>query len=370
MDKYQIYDMRDSINVMKREFGRTLCEDVQAWWFDQLIGGKRYKYPEIYELIARQQRIAKDAYLLDRRKGSEIALIFDEESFQSISFQSSVDLVEKFRNYEMARIGAPVDQYYHNDMADPNRPSYKLYVFMNCLVLTEEERRVIKEKLRRDKATALFVYASGFVDPEKDEERMSEKNIEDLTGIKTATVEDKFDAVFRWNGEEHEISRYSDKRELYGKFTRRRIMSLPAHNDPVSRWDPYLYPLIYSVDPEAKNLAYFLTSGYPAVSVKECDGFTSILYGSKFLNSDTVRAVARAAGVHIYMDSDDVLYANKNYLTLHSSSTGKKRLRFKEPTDLFELYEEKLYAEGVTEIEIDTELGDTKMFRITESKKK
>ena len=366
MDKYQIYDMQDSINVMKREFGRTICEDVQAWWFDQLIGGKRYKYPEIYSLIAKQQRVAHEAYSKNRTKNSEIALIFDEESMQSISFQSTVDLVEKFRNYELARVGAPCDQYYHNDMSNPDMPSYKLYVFMNVLVLTKEEREAIKAKLRRDNAVAVWVYASGVVDPEKLDERFSTDNMEDLTGIKTTSVEDKFDGVFRWNGEPHTISAKLGSRELYGKFDRRRIMSLPAHNDPVSRWDTYLYPLFHSVDPDAKNLGYFLTSGYPAVSVKECDGYTSILYGSKSLKSDVVRAFAEYAGCHIYCDSDDVTYANANYITLHSSSTGKKTLRFPKPVSLYEVYEERYFAKGVTELEIDTVIGDTYMFRIDE----
>ena len=364
MDKCMIYDMQDSINVMKREFGRTICEDVQAWWFDQLLGGKRYKYPEMYELIAKQQRIAEEAYSIDRNKRSDIALIFDEESMQSISFQSTVDMVELFRNYEMARIGAPCDQYYHNDMSDPNMPSYKMYIFMNCLVLTEEERRAIREKLKKDGALAVWIYASGVVDPEHPEIRFSAEHIEELTGIKMKEEYGKYDAVYRWNGEEDPMVEGLDRRDLYGKFTRRRTMMLAATNDPVSRWDTYLYPLFHSVDPDAKNLAYFLTTGFPAVSVKECDGFTSVFHGSKMIRCDTVRALARHAGCHIYSDSDDVLYANHNYVTLHASSSGKKKLRFNRPVSPYEVYEEKYYGEGVTEIEVDMYLGETKMWRL------
>ena len=364
MDKCMIYDMEDSINVMKREFGRTICEDVQAWWFDQLLGGKRYRYPEMYSLIATQQRIAKEAYSLDRRKRSDIALIFDEESMQSISFQSTVDMVELFRNYEMARIGAPCDQYYHNDMANPDMPSYKMYVFMNTLVLTAEEREVIRKKLKKDGALAVWIYGSGVVDPTLDEERFSAKHITELTGIETAEVYEKLDAVFRWNGEAHPISDGLDRRELFGKFARKRLMMLGATNDPVSRWDTYLYPMFHSVDADAKNLAYFLTTGYPAVSVKECDGFTSVLYGSKMIRADVVRALAKYAGCHIYSESDDVLYANQNYVTLHASATGKKKLTFNRPVSPFEVYEEKFYGKDVSEIEFDMVIGETKMFRL------
>ena len=341
------------------------CEDVQAWWFDQLIGGERYKFPEAYDLFAKQQKIAKDAYTLNRKKNSEIALIFDEESMQAVSFQTIRDGVELFRNYEMARIGAPVDQYYHNDLSHPDMPDYKLYVFINVFLLTEQEREEIQAKLAKNHAVAVWLYAPGLIDPSA-EKKISAEHIQALTGFETQIINDKFDAVFRWNGENHAISQRLDKRALYGNFDRKRRMMLLSSNDPIQYWDVYLYPLIYSIDKDASNLGYFLTSGYPAVSVKETNGFTSIFYGSKFINSDIVREIARFAGCHIYNDEDEVLYANQNYVTFHASSTGKKTLRFPKPVSPYEVYEEKFYAHGVTELTFDTYLGETKMFRLIE----
>ncbi|MBQ8685723.1 MAG: hypothetical protein IJ514_06110 [Clostridia bacterium] len=361
----QIYDVTDSINVLKRDFGRTLCEDVQAWWFDQLIGGERYKFPEAYELFAKQQKIAKEAYTLDRKKQSEIALIFDEESMQAVSFQTTRDGVELFRNYELARIGAPVDQYYHNDLSNPDMPDYKLYVFMNVFLLTEREREEIKAKLAKNHATAVWLYAPALLDPLATE-KISTAHVEALTGIKTALINDKFDAVFRWNGDKHAISERLDKRALYGNFDRRRTMMLLSSNDPIQHWDVYLYPLVYSDDPTAQNLAYFLTSGYPAVSVKDTGAFTSVLYGSKFIKSDVVREIARFAGCHLWCEEDEVLYANNNYVTFHASSTGKKRLRFPRALSPYEVYEEKFYAHNVTELVFDAYLGETKTFRLIE----
>ncbi len=362
MDKCQIYDMTDSINVMKREFGRNICEDVQAWWFDQLIGGRRYKFPEIYSLISEQQKIARDAYTFNRKKNSEIALIFDEESMQSVSVQTTHDAVERFRNYEMARIGAPVDQYYHNDMANPDMPSYKMYVFVNTYLLSKQEREIIKAKLRKDKAVAVWLYAPGFIDPMA-EKKMSVEHMEELCGIKLGMVNERFDAIFRWNGEKHEISKNLDPRALYGKFDRRKIMYFA----PTPTYDTYLYPFFYADDPEAKNLAYTLTTKYPAVSVKECDGYTSVYYASKFIKSDVVRELARYAGCHIYTDSDEVVYANTNYVTFHADSTGKKKLYFQRPVSPYEVYEKKFYGHGVTEFEFDAYLGETKMFRLVEN---
>ena len=101
-----MFTIDDTLNVLKRDFGRNICEDLQAWWFDQHISGGRYKYPEVYELFSRQQEIAHEAYSKDRYKGSEIAFIYDEESLHVVSNQTTDETVEIPRGYDIARIGA------------------------------------------------------------------------------------------------------------------------------------------------------------------------------------------------------------------------------------------------------------------------
>ena len=85
---------------------------------------------------------------------------------------------------------------------------------------------------------------------------------------------------------------------------------------------------------------------------------------SQFLKNETLREVARFAGCHIYNEEDDTLYANKNYLTIHSSKTERKHLKFDTPVTLTEVYEGTVYGEGATEIEFDMYFGETKTFRI------
>jgi len=363
-DKYQIYDMTDTVNVLKREFGRNICDDVHAWWFDQILGGRRYRLPEVYELFSKQQQIAKDAYSLDRTKKSEIAFIFDEESMQAASFQTSRDLIEMLRNYEIAKIGAPADQYYHNDMSNPDMPSYKLYVFVNVLVATEAEREAIKAKLRRDGAVAVWLYAPGFIDPEADR-KLSAEHMKKLTGMDIDLLCERHDAVFRWDGDRHAVSERLDTRKLYGSFVRGRSPSnytqIPP---PVVYYETYLYPLFFCTDKDAAHLAHFCNTGIPAVSVKECDGFTSVFYGSKSIKHDELRELARFAGCHIWCESDDVTYIGANYVTFHASSEGRKTLKIPYKASVYEVYEGKSYGENVAEFDFDAYTGETKMFRI------
>jgi len=360
---YRIWDMTDTLNVLKREFGKIICCDMHIWWFDQLLGGKRFKYPEVYELFAKQRDIAAEAWSLDRRKKSDVAFIFDENSMLGVSQQTSNDLVRMLRNYQMARCGFSYDQYYHTDMSNPNMPSYKMYVFVNTLFLTKSEREVILTKLRQDNAVAVFMYGSGFADPMADK-KMSPSNISKLTGFNMAMINDNYSPMFRWNGEKHPISEGFDRRKPQGVMDERR---LDGHIPTISNVDAYLYPLFYPDDPDAITLASFLDSGHPAISIKYCGDFTSVYYGGKSISHETLRAIAAFAGANIFCDSGDVCYVGRNYITFHASSSGKKTLYLPVPCEVREVYEDKCYGENVTEFSFDAYFGETKMFRIIEN---
>ena len=334
----EMFTIEDTINVLKRDFGRNVCEDLQAWWFDQHIGGGRYKYPEVYSLFERQQQISELAYSLDRRKNSEIAFIYDEESIHAVSKQTTVECVELVRGYEIARIGAPVDQYYHNDMADPKMPSYKLYVFCNVFSLTDKEREVIKDKLRRDKAHALFLYAPGIINPEG-KKKLSAENVTDLTGIKCRMETDvKVSPAFRSCSGLLGL----EENRIYGLFdrTERNNISFVIRHGKRS----YLYPAIYSADEEATVVGRFCQNGEPALTVKENDGYTSVLYGAKFIRAEVIREVARLAGCHIYEEDGNVLYVNRHFLTIHALRSGEVHISLPKRATVTELYSNEFVA--------------------------
>lgn len=361
-DQYGVYDVEDSINVMKREFGRTLCEDIQAWWFDQLLGGRRYKHPELYLLMARQQEIAKEAYTLNRDKGCEIALIYDEESLQAVSNETTRELVEMTRNYEIAKIGAPVSQYYHNDMANSAMPPHKMYIFFNTMVLTGEERKAIRRRLEREGAVAVFMYGSGIINPDS-ETPFDVKNMSEFSGIEMEMLEDRYDAKFRFDNPKGMFEGF-DRRTVRGcNGLRRRKVVVGNKNMPST----YLYPLFYTNDRNADIAAHFLTSQKPAVTVKTVKGeegeFTAVYWGSKTITAPEMRAIARFAGCHLFVDTNDVLYANRNYVTLHASSPGEKTVKLMKKCTPTEVYDGRIFGYDVDEIKIDMEMGETVMIR-------
>ena len=359
-----VFTAEDSINILKRNFGRNICDDLQGWWFDQHIGGGRYKFPEIYDLFKRQSEIAEKAYSLDRDKGHEIAFIYDEESVHMVAPKTTHDTIEYMRNYEIARIGAGVDIYYHNDMSNPDMPDYKLYVFFNTYCLTDKEREDIRKKLAKNHATALFMYASGVINPDADE-RFSETNMTELLGMNIKMDKEVRTPLFRVTAD-HPLTDGMDKGRSYGDLDR-HIKHSVIH---IADWQignyerSYLCPCFYAEDDEVSVAGTFRETGLPALALKEQADYNVIHCGAKVIRAEVIRSIAEYAGCHIYMDSDDVLYQNKNFVVIHASESGKKTVKLPKNCSPYEVYEEKYYGQNTDTIECDMLFGETKMFCI------
>ncbi|MBQ8588339.1 MAG: hypothetical protein IJ454_03000 [Clostridia bacterium] len=359
-----LYTAEDSINILKRNFGRNICDDLQGWWFDQHIGGGRYKFPEIYDLFKKQSEIASEAYSLNRDKGHEIAFIYDEESVHMVSPKTTHDTIEYMRNYEIARIGAGVDIYYHNDMSNPNMPDYKLYVFFNTYCLTDEERQAIRNKLSRNHATAVFMYAGGVINPDADN-RFSEDNMSELLGMNIRMDREVRTPLFAVTAG-HAATRGMDKGRSYGDLDRHINHSVIHIADwQIGNYErSYLCPCFYAEDDDAQVLGTFRETGLPALTLKELADYNVVHCGTKVVRAEVIRSLASYAGCHIYMDSDDVLFQNKNYVVIHASSSGTKRVKLPKKCSVREVYENKYYGNDTDTIECDMLLGETKMFRL------
>lgn len=355
----ELFTADDAIQTMKRDFGANLAVGNMAYWFDQHVGGGRFKDPAIYPLIAQQQKIARHAYEKDRSGHAEIALVYDEESSHIVSRDTTFDVVEFFRDYELACVGAPVDQIFHNDLSNPNLAHYKVYVFFNVFSLTQAEREAVQARLRMDHATAVWVYASGVVQPDA-EKRFDPAHIRELTGIRVRQHAGVLSPKIRFE-KDGPLGDGLDPYTLYG--SNYRLMQSNTRQTLFNR-DSTLYPAFIPDDPDACVLARYCENMEPAVAIKQWEGFTSVFFGPKILHADILREIARYAGCHIYQDSGDVLYAGHGYITLHASSSGEKHLRFPVPCSPWEAYEEKYYGRNISELTVRMHRGQTLMFEI------
>jgi hypothetical protein len=75
-----------------------------------------------------------------------------------------------------------------------------------------------------------------------------------------------------------------------------------------------------------------------------------------------LREVARYAGVHIYCDAEDVLYADRNYLMLHTVRAEQKRVHLPHPADVWEVYSQRQVGHQCTCFEDWMEAGTTHLY--------
>ena len=83
---------------------------------------------------------------------------------------------------------------------------------------------------------------------------------------------------------------------------------------------------------------------------KTHEGWTSVLVSTPCIPTDILRSTAREAGVHIYSDSGDALYANGSFLAIHVGKEGGSRtFSLPRPARVTELFGNQVVSEQSVE---------------------
>ncbi len=158
-----------------------------------------------------------------------------------------------------------------------------------------------------------------------------------------------------------------EKGHIYGQLDKPfRMNARPyqEHDTP-----SYLYPLIYADDYSATVLGHFCNTKLPAFVIKDSGDFTSVFCGTKLIQAEVIRNIARFTGCHVYTEGNDVLYANRNFITIHAARAGIKHIKLRECCYPYEMYEDRFYETG-NEITLEMAEGETKMFALLKENKK
>lgn len=341
-------NLDQSLQILRRSFGNAVTSGIGMWYMDH-TSGRWYDDPAIRADFERIKRWADASMDLPRDGVAEVALISAAESEFYIA--DKLDWTAGFyecpqgQMTDLCRSGAAFSRYTVEDLGDGLVPDHKVYLLLDCFYLTPEQRSAI-EKLKSRGRTLIFYYAPGFVS----HDALSLSAMQALTGLAfeqedTGGVEVRLEPGVLAAGP-----------RSFGHLPN------PPHKDYVMR--TALSPRFVPQAQEDEVWGRYADNGRPALVMRSFGDWRSVYCPAPPIPSGVLRRILSEAGVHIYMDSDDNVTANRSWVCVHTVTGGRKTIRLPEPSPVYDVISGKLVGEKLTEFEVELSPATTAIYML------
>ncbi|MDO4573874.1 MAG: hypothetical protein Q4D98_01520 [Planctomycetia bacterium] len=292
-------NMEESLALLYREFGNTVSHGVGLWYMD--LKKDTFRDPQLVDAVGRMKKWADESLKHSRRRCSEVAVISNPESEFYLGYRQhpSNNIGEGLYLRQMGafyRAGAPFDWFLIDDLEAVEKGNYKVCIFLDDFFMTEKHREMV-ERLKSKNRTLIWFFAPGYVS----ENALSQERMERLIGFRL-------------------------EKQAEGK-----LMAKNPATGETSGWNvPQKAIFTILPDSQTKVLAHGIENLEKSVVMgqKERDGWRSVFSAVPGMSPTLLRQLYREAGVHVYVDSDDVvLSANASWLSLHTREAGDYTLQ-------------------------------------------
>lgn len=290
----------------RRNFSQVLSSGQQMWWYS--LSPLWFKEEYRNKIVGYLYRAGLEALEKDRSAVGEIAIVVDERSVQTMRlnapFQSRL-IMESLAGFSPT--GAPVECHELNSFlnyADHSR--FKVVVFLNLFLVDQEILSGI-EKLKSNGRMLMFFFAPGLLNGETWTRKFSLESASQLAGMNL--IEEKRDIPLTIWMDPDRVAITEGEDIRYGWLN----PEIPVK------------PVIGIDDKEAMTLG-FLHSGIPGFGMKRHSDWTSVFSAAPNIPAKVLKVLLKDAGVHLYTESEDVIYANRSMIAYVACSRGEKEL--------------------------------------------
>ena len=349
-------DEKDGITAMRKNFCWSLCKGVNFYWND--LCGKYYDSTTYQKEITRFSVIVQESLTQDRSSVAEVAVIVGP--FASTYMEkASGYLIEQAvmtQRILLSQSGVPFDEFYTFDMERMDVERYKIIFFISAWKLGRKERELIEKKFKSNGRTLVWICAVGAYGDKKE---FSVKNISDITEINLES--ENLESFYRIgiSNRDHYITKYLPGGISFGS-------EIPFG------------PIIYSIDDKAnvlgeiiyinqiyKSQVYALkTPGKAGWAIKELPKWKSVYFSVPGIPSVILRRLIRYAGAHIYNSRDDILYANRNYISVFAHEEGTREIRLPGRYKVREVFSNREIGSNIDSFCDVFEEGQQKLYRL------
>ena len=327
-----------STAILQRNFANVLTHGQGIWWLAGWNPDAPHvdlsREPAFRALIRRFQDIGSWALELDRSRTAEVAVVVDDESFYYSGPKNNLDipLIFQQRLRGLAHMGAPFDVYLLNDLIGAGVRPYRLYIFLNAFRVDEPRRAALQQVVCRDGQTALWIYAPGY---QAEDDTLASMTA--LTGIRFGAGIHPWGPLVNLTDLSHPITQGLSQDLSWGT-------------------NSLVGPVFHVEDAGARSLGdvvYSLGRCLPGFVVKELGQWNSIYSAAPNLPAGVLRGIARYAGVHLYEESGDTLYATPDLLAVHSAAGGPRDFHLRSKVEVvYDLYTREVIARDVDRFQV------------------
>ncbi len=291
-------------------FAQMLSHGQQLWWYS--LGPQWFKDAYRQKIVGKLHSIGKEALKFDRSSVAEVALVIDERSVSSMRFNARLQqslLTDSHGAFFPT--GTPFECFeLQSFLQDADHSRFKVVVFLNLFRIDDDLLKSVNS-LKCDERTLMFSFAPGILQDGANGRVFSLESASELVGM--------------------QLAKQSADVPLTVWIDPERVNLLPADQDVRYGWlhiDSGIYPTVIGVDDNDAEPLGFLHSGVVGFGSKNHADWTSVFSAAPAVPTDVLRAILKRAGVHIYTEAGDVVYANASMLACAASSSGKKEFKF------------------------------------------
>lgn len=341
---------QESIWQYQRSAGFVLGQGIYQSFFD--LHGGYFDDPQLMKEIERLNRVLELSANHDTSSIAEILIVSDETSCSYATFESAF-LQQSLQpaQVQFTKIGAPHDSILVDDLAIVNLDRYKFVIFMNCFHLSAKQRQQIERDVLRKGRTILWCYASG----------LFQGSYESIDASRSLT---RFHLVYH-----PERGRVQAHLELNDEGRALLDSSNPRHlamkASPIGHPHVWLH-LLAVEDDSAIPLGQLAGQMDVAFAMKPLEDWTSIYTLNPVLPAAILAGLARRAGVHLFSDRNDTLYASRQYLTINADGNGIRNVRFPRPVTLIDPFTDELLVRHTKQFRRPMRDKETWIVRLSE----
>jgi len=324
--------LADSTAVLWRELACVLTKRCAVSWFD--MAGNWFSDPELLKSFARVRQVAGEELAARKPFRAEVAVFIDPESFYYLRPGNHNLVVTLQPIVDLPRLGAPADVYLVSDLARKDFPPYRMYVFLNTFYADQAKREMIARRTGDQPCTVVWCYAPGLVS----DQGVATENVTALTGVRVAM--EPTEGVLQIKPEPNHPLTAGLADTAFGCADK-------------------LGPVLWVDDPQAEVAGRLTLNGKPGLAVKREGQRTTIVASTLNVPPGLLRNAARAAGVHIYLDTDDACYADGRYLAVHAKTAGTKTLRLPGPRRVRDVIRDRALADATDTVSLNMAAGET-----------